>query len=260
MIFVQNPPIFSVLLAFIYARIHRAQYVIDSHTGAFFPPWSWLPGLHRLLSRKALTTIVHNMSQEKIVKCWGCHTFVLSDYPGPRPDSERFPLDGRFNVGVVSSFAQDEPLDLLFEAASRLPEVQFYVTGDANRIESSLLAQKPHNCLLTGYLSYGRYIGLMREVDVIIALTTRNHTLLSGAYEAVSLGTPLITSDWPVLRDQFSIGTIHVQNTVEGIFEGVRQAQGEHDTLRRDIRTLRDRLQNEWKKSFEELQSLIAKG
>lgn len=259
-VFVQNPPIFCVLVAFIYARIHRATCVIDSHTGAFFPPWRWSLWLHRMLSRSALTTIVHNKSQEKILKTWGCHTFVLSDYPGPRQEGEPFSLDGQFNVAVVSSFAPDEPLDAIFGAATRLPEARFYVTGDSNRIPPPLLTKKPNNCCLTGYLPYQRYLGLLRGVDVIIVLTTRDHTLLSGGYEAVSLGTPLITSDWPVLKDQFSIGTVHVQNTAEGIYEGVRQAQVEHDTLQQDMLRLRDRLQSEWQKSFEELQCLIAKG
>lgn len=239
-IFVQNPPIFCIVVAFFYARIHKAHYVIDSHTGAFLSPkWRWSLWLHRILSRRALTTIVHNGSQEGIVKNWGCHTLVLSDYRGPRPTGESFPLDGPFNVAVVSSFAEDEPLDVVFEAASRIPEVCFYVTGDSNRITASLLSKKPSNCYLTGYLPYERYLGLMKGVDAIIALTTRNHTLLSGASEAVSLGTPLITSDWPILRDQFPIGTVHIPNTVEGIYEGVRKVQVEHDTLRRDILSLR---------------------
>jgi len=35
-ILVQNPPIFCVLVAYLFARRYGARYVIDSHTGAFF--------------------------------------------------------------------------------------------------------------------------------------------------------------------------------------------------------------------------------
>ncbi|MCK4823059.1 hypothetical protein KA005_45275, partial [bacterium] len=67
-VFVQNPPIFCVLVVFLYAQLYGARYVIDSHTGAFLSwKWRWSLGLHRMLSRRALTTIVHNKSQEKIV-------------------------------------------------------------------------------------------------------------------------------------------------------------------------------------------------
>jgi glycosyltransferase involved in cell wall biosynthesis len=207
-----------------------------------------------MLSRRALTTIVHNESQGKIVKGWGCRYCVIAFTPGDYSSSEDFPLDGQFNVAVVSSFAPDEPLNAVFDAASRLPEARFYFTGDSKRIPPALLAKKPNNCCLTGYLSYERYLGLLGGADAIMVLTTRDHTLLMGGFEAVSLGTPLITSDWPTLKDYFPIGAIHVPNTVEGIYEGVRQAQVEHDTLKRDILKLRDRLQNEWEKRFEELQ------
>jgi len=47
--------------------------------------------------------------------------------------------------------------------------------------------------------------------------------LLSGAFEAVSLGTPLIISDWPILRNYFSLGMVHIPNSVGGVCEGVRR-------------------------------------
>ena len=41
-----------------------------------------------------------------------------------------------------------------------------------------------------------------------------------GSFEAASLAIPLIVSDWPILRDYFSLGTVHVPNTEEGVCEG----------------------------------------
>jgi len=253
-VFVQNPPIFCALVASLYARRYGARYVIDSHTGAFLSPkWRWSLGLHRMLSRRALTTIVHNRSQEKIVNRWGCRYCVLAFTPGDYPAGEHFSLDGQFNVAVISSFREDEPLDVVFEAAGLLPEVSFYVTGDYTRIATSLLAKKPDNCRLTGFLPYERYVGLLREVDAAMVLTTQDHTLLMGGFEAVSLGTPLIVSHWPLLRDFFSLGTVHVPNTVEGICEGVRRAQREQTVLQRGILILREQLRSEWEQQFAEL-------
>lgn len=74
------------------------------------------------------------------------------------------------------------------------------------------------------------------------------------------MGTPLITSDWPILKDYFSLGTVHVPNTVEGICEGVRRVQSDGDALRLEMEQLRDLLQKEWEQKFKELQCLIAKG
>ena len=257
-IFIQNPPIVSVLIAFIYARLHGAHCVIDSHTGAFLSPkWRWSVGLHRLLSKGSLATIVHNTSQEKIVKEWGCRYLVVDFTPGSYPPGDEFALDGKFNVAVSSSFREDEPLDLVFEAAALLPEVSFYITGDSKRIAPSILSKKPDNCILTGYLSYERYVGLLRCVDAIMVLTTGDHTLLMGGFEAVSIGTPLIVSDWPILQDFFSLGTVHVANTVQGIHQGVCLAQSKQRSLQQEMLVLQEQLQTKWEHNLAELQRLL---
>ncbi len=257
-IFVQNPPIFCVLVASLYAHWYGAQYVIDSHTGAFLSSkWRWSVGIHRLLSKGALATIVHNISQEKIVEEWGCRYLVIGFTPGIYPQGEDFALEGQFNVAVVSSFREDEPLDLVFEAAALLPAVRFYVTGDSTRVARHLLSKRPSNCLLTGYLSYDQYIGLLRGVDAIMVLTSGDHTLLMGAFEAVSIGTPLIVSDWPILRDYFPLGTVHVPNTVEDICEGVCLAQRKQATLQQEILVLQKQLETEWVQKLAELQRLL---
>lgn len=68
---------------------------------------------------------------------------------------------------------------------------------------------------------------------------------------------PLV-SDWPVLRDCFPRGTVHVPNTVDGICEGVRRAEREREKLRCDISVLRDELDAEWDDRFAQLQRLLA--
>jgi glycosyltransferase involved in cell wall biosynthesis len=260
-VFVQNPPIFSVLLAAIYARRYGARYVIDSHTGAFLSPkWRWSLGLHRLLSREALATIVHNKSQERIVSGWRCPYCVVGFTPGDYPAGEPFRFDGRFSVVLTCGPAGDEPLDAAFAAASQLPDVCFYVTGGSRRIGPGLLAIQGENCRLTGYLPYDHYVGLLRGADAILAITTRDNTLLMGAFEAVSLGIPLIISDWPILQDYFSKGAVHIPNTAEGICSGVCRARREQAALRRDILCLRQRLHREWEREFAVLRDLLRVG
>jgi glycosyltransferase involved in cell wall biosynthesis len=255
----QNAPIFLVGLVFLYARIHNAQYVVDSHTGAFrSPKWRWSRWLHRILSNKALITIVHNKSDEKIVKRWGCRYLVVGFTPGNYPQGELYPLHNDFNVAMPCSFVdKDEPLKAVLDAARRFPQVGFYITGNFNAVSSRWMSEKPDNCHFTGYLAYDKYIGLLRGVDAIMVLTDWNHTLLMGGFEAVSLGKPLITSDWPVLKDHFCLGTVHVPNTVDGIYSGVNQMQKEYDILKKDILILRDHLEYEWNQKLNKIQELI---
>jgi hypothetical protein len=59
----------------------------------------------------------------------------------------------------------------------------------------------------------------------VLTLTTRDHTMLRGAYEAIYQGTPVVVSDWALLRDAFPEGAVHVDNTPEGIAAGIRRIQ-----------------------------------
>jgi glycosyltransferase involved in cell wall biosynthesis len=257
-VYVQNPPIFAAIVVAWYARRSGARFIIDSHTSAFQARrWRWSLGMHRWLSRRALTTIVHNAAQAEIVAQWGAPYTVLGFVFGDYPAGTAFSRNGKFVVAVVSTFEKDEPLDLVFEAARNLPAVSFYVTGDSKRAAPGLLVQKPENCHLTGFMDYDEYIGLLRGADAVMDLTTRDHTLLMGGFEAVALGKPLITSDWPILRSYFSAGTVHVPNTVEGITDGVQQARRHPQELRQEMQRMRDELMAEWEEKSAELWELV---
>jgi glycosyltransferase involved in cell wall biosynthesis len=257
-IFVQNPPIFAVLVASLYARRYGARYVIDSHTGAFrSAKWRWSTGLHRSLSTHALTTIVHNESQGDIVRTWPCSYSVIGFVPGEYPEGEAYPLLDAFNIAVVCGFEADEPVEAIFGAARHLPEVALYVTGDSRQMKRRLLKGIPKNIHLTGYMPYERYVGLLRNADAVMDLVDDEHTLLLGAFEAVSLGVPMILSDSPLLRKYFSAGAIHVVNTVEGICGGIRDMQHEVNRLREEIGFLRSELEAEWEQRRQELSGLL---
>jgi len=259
-IFVQNPPIFCALVAFLYSSLHRVCYVIDSHTGAFLSPrWRWSLGLHRWLSRRASATLVHNVDQEKIVKTWGCPYIVLGFTPGAHSSKELFPLDGKFNIAVICSVGEDKWLSEVFDAAVLLPDVRFYITGESRRIPRPLLMRKPENCLLTDFLPYEKYTSLLAGANAVMDLHDRDHTLLLGGFEAVSLGRPLITSDWPLLRDFFSQGTVYVSNTAQSICEGVQLVLRDEARLQREISLLRDKLELDWEQQFGRLLLLLKK-
>ncbi len=258
-VFVQSPPIFAVLLAYVYSLFHRSQYVILAHSGAFVSPkWRWSLGLHRFLSCRAAATVVHNGDVAEMIGDWGCRTIVLGFIPGQYPEGEQFPLKPGFNVAVVSTFAEDEPLDVIFAAAARMENVRFFVTGNASRMSAELRSLVPSNCTLTGYIPYDHYIGLLRGVDIVLDLTTRDHTVLMGAFEAVSLGTPVIVSDWPVLREWFTGGSVYVPNTVAGLCLGIERAYRDQPNLTNGVIDLRHRLEERWARDFGELQSLLS--
>ena len=55
----------------------------------------------------------------------------------------------------------------------------------------------------------------------------------------MALEKPLITSDWPLLRETFNRGTINVDNTVAGITAGIETALRNHRSLALEMKMLR---------------------
>lgn len=260
-VFVQNPPVFCALVVYVFGKFFQSRFILDSHTAAFLSRrWGRFLWLHRWLAKRAFLSIVHNRSQEAIIRDWNCPYLVIGFAPGDYPPGEPFLFTGAFNLAVPCTFHDDEPIDIIFEAARRLPNVHFYFTGDFRHLSPELVKGKPGNCHLTGFLNYGQYIGLLRGADAILDLTTRDGTVLSGAFEAISLGKPLIVSDWQVLRNYFSAGTVYVPNSVDGICNGVSHLQSNMQELSRGIVQLQAALNLEWRQNFAKLMALLSEG
>jgi len=178
---------------------------------------------------------------------------ILDDVPTQFPAGKPYPVNGQANIAVISSFAPDEPLETIVTAALNLPNVHFYITGDCKRASKSLLAKTPANVTFTGFLPDSDYFGLLRSVDVVMVLTMRDHTNQRGACEAVWLGKPLITSDWPVLRRYFDKGTVHVDNSVESIQQGLLEIQMNLSDFQAGILVLQEERRRQWYERAEAL-------
>lgn len=258
LVFVQNPPIFSALFTWVYCAITRSSLIIDSHTDALQSKvWNWSLPLHRFLSRRAKVTLVTNDYLAQVVRNWGANSQIIVDVPSKLPQGKVYPLKYAFNIAMVSSFAPDEPLDEVFEVAKSLPEIGFYITGNPAWGAKQIPDPLPANVHLTGFLSDEEYYGLLRSTQAVMALTKKNYTMQRGACEAVWLGQPIITSNWPVLREAFHKGTIHVDNTPSGIRTGVLEMQKTHAQLVKKVESLQDFRQEQWQEAILQLQTLI---
>lgn len=246
-VFVMTPPVFAALPAFWYAWRYGKQVVLDAHTAAFvLPRWRWFQWLQRWCCRRAVTTLVSNEHLAAHVRTLGGDATVVPDVPIVFPEVEPFRRPRAFVVVAVCSFDVDEPVDAIFEAARRLPEVQFFVTGNPRKLPADVAAKRPPNLTLTGYLSVPAYGGLLSGADAVMVLTTFDHTMLRGAYEAVYQGTPVITSDWALLRDAFPEGAVHVDNTAPSIAAAVEAVRTRHAEFRAGAARLRQRKLDRW--------------
>jgi glycosyltransferase involved in cell wall biosynthesis len=257
-IHVQNPPFVCTLVVYLYCRIFGAQFVIDHHSAAFARAWRWASPIQKFLARRAVTNIVTNQHWADIIHSWKAHALIMGDPFLPLSKGEAFPVKPGFNVAFVGTYAPDEPLDAVLKAAVQLPQAHLYITGDTKRKPKSFFENLPANVTCTGFLPDSQYIGLLRAVDAIMVLTTRDHTLQLGGCEAVSVGQPLITSDWPFLRGFFSVGTVHVANSSDGIRDGILAMQEQHKELKREMVTFRQNSRREWNSQLAQLKQMVA--
>lgn len=255
---VMNPPIVLPLTAWLWCAVHRVPLAIDSHTGAFLGKWGRFLPCHRWVSRRARCTIVTNSDLARTVTSWGARAFVLPiEIPDfePRPAG---PVPERPRLTVVQSFSADEPLEEVLTAARELNDCVFFVTG---RIPEGRRAwverEAPENVTFTDYLSDKDYRRRLRDSDVVLVLVRFGDTLLQGGAETVAVEVPLITSDWPVLRAFFSRGTVYVDNRPESIVEAVRGVLSRHESLCRDMRSLKATLRDEWSDQVRALRELV---
>jgi glycosyltransferase involved in cell wall biosynthesis len=261
LVFVQSPPGLAILVVAIYCALTGSRYIVDAHSAALQlsvwtkPRWLWAG-----LARKALVTIVTNEHMAHMLQGWGARALVIRDIPTTFPEGGTYPLNGDFNVTMVNTFSTDEPLEQVLEAAQGMDGVRLYVTGSIRRGNPQLLEHAPKNVTFTDFLSIEEYYALMRGSHAVMCLTTRDNTMQRGACEALSLGKPIITSHWQILRGYFHKGTVHVDNTSEGIRHGVQEMRSRYEEYVSGIRELQVSQQAEWEEKVRELESIIRSG
>ena len=258
-VFVMAPPVFAALPAFWYAWRHDAHVVIDAHTCAFvLPRWRSLQWLQRWCCRRARTTLVTNDHMADVVRAGGGHATLVPDVPVQFPGDRRYPRTSAFTVVVVCSFADDEPTAVFLDAAARLSNVHMYLSGDSDALPTAVRANVPSNVTLTGFLDTAAYGGLICAADVVVDLTTEDHTMLRGAYEAIYQGVPVIVSDWPLLRASFPIGAVLVANTPDALAAAIRTVEKDLERFRAEAARLRADKLTAWEVTRRNIEARLA--
>ena len=259
-IFVMAPPLFAAFPALLWKWLFAVPFVLDCHTGAFTNRrWRRLQWLQHFLGRQAATNLVTNNHLQELVESHGGKTTIVRDVPVEFQATDEYPLPAGFNIAVVCSFNYDEPITEMFMAARQLvgAEVNFFFTGNPKHLRPEIAEQRPDNVTLTGYLSDQQYGSLLSQADVVMTLTTQDHTMLRGAWEAIYQATPVIISDWPILKEAFESGAIHVDNSQESIAQAVLFAQENIRDLSCQAEMARNQRIERWQKVKQSINKAI---
>ena len=246
-VIVQNPSFMLAFVAVLWKPIFKYTVGVDTHNSGF--------GLHRnnlvlrlilkYIQKNADFVITHNKRIHSLVAHEGGEVIVIPDPVPNIPDSGTFSLKENNKVLLICSFGKDEPYREVIEAAKMVPvRCHIYVTGQyEGHIDPVTL---PSNVSLLGWLSWRKYNALLKAVDIIMVLTTREDCLLCGAYEAVSVRCPLITSNTKALRSYFDKGVVYTGHSPSELATAIDIALRDKLKLRKEIGQLDEALRADW--------------
>ncbi len=264
-IIVQNPSLILTCIVCLLKPLKGFRIIQDLHSyfASHIDKGVGLRGkIYRLLSIyciiKCDLTIVTNEPLKEVVDKYGGRGFVLQDTIPDIASIDKAELVKRNNVVFICTYAADEPYIEVIEAGrALLNEVDIFITGNPRHANDLDKMNIPPNIKITGFLTENNYIALLRNSDAIIDLTTLENCLVCGAYEAVALEKPLVTSNTQTLRDYFYKGTIYSDNNRYSLIDNIREALENKSKLRKEMKLLKSELNNQWSQKFEKLKSLI---
>jgi glycosyltransferase involved in cell wall biosynthesis len=256
---VQCPSIVLGLWALALRPLFGYRLIADLHNEAVRPYivtsrlYAWLL---RIVHRAADLCIVSNPNLAPVVERVGGRTFVLPDkLPALHAaSSETSETAATPSVVFVCTFSPDEPFLEVIEAARALdPAVTVFITG---RYRGKPLSV-PANVRLTGFLPEEAYVALLASADVIVDLTAIEDCLVCGAYEAVALGRPLVTSDTAALRSYFRRGTVYSRHDSGSLAAAITYALAHRERLAAEMRELKPALIASWTKQRNALRRVL---
>jgi hypothetical protein len=237
------PPFVAAVVAWTGARFGRHRLAVDIHSGAMLDRrWRWSVPILAAIARRSTVAIVTVDTLAARLRDRGVADVMVMPDPLPTVAVSGSPAgtgDGAPGavhplVVAVLGWGDDEPIEELVAAAAGRPW-RLELTGRPRR-----RIPLPENVRSTGFLAGPAYGDRLVSADLVVVLTTREDTLLSGAWETIALGRPLVVSSTAALVSAFGPDVAAAGDDPESIRAAIEAALGDPAAADRS-RTLRDR-------------------
>lgn len=252
----QNPSVVLALFTVIFKKVFGYCAGVDTHNGglALDSSSELLKKVAKFIQRNADFIIITNEPLKEIVENNGGTAIVLPDKIPDIKKAKIKKLQHKTNLLFICTYAGDEPFEEVFKSAGILKNVDdvgIYVTGNyTNKVEPSMYSDNLH---FMGRIPWDDFDSMLQSADAVIDLTTRENCLICGAYESVSVKTPMILSNTEALKTYFNKGAVYAENTKEGIVNAVIEFISKKNILKDEVSKLKHELQTGWDDSKENL-------
>ena len=252
LVFVQNPSLGLAVIAVALRPLLRLTLVVDTHNEGVRPfvrSDRFTRHLTQWILGAADVAIVTNpYLAADVDACSGTPVVV----PDALPDLQvrDFVSQGEStgpSAFVIATYAPDEPITEIIQAAKLCEgDIDFCFSGDMPDRVIESIGGLPKNVRRLGYLDENQFYSAMAASTVVVDLTKMDHCLVCGAFEAISVGVPLVLTDDPAGRDLFDSGIRFVTNTPEEIAVAVRDVCSRSEAYRSEIVAMAERYRQNW--------------
>jgi glycosyltransferase involved in cell wall biosynthesis len=230
------PPLPLVLLLLLLQRVRHFTLVVDAHTGAVRSRSGGPRRVFRVVARFADRVLVASPTLEAELREAGVDVVVVHD-PIPAREDTGDVADSPETVLFPATWAFDEPIEALVEAARSVPDVRVVVTGRVR--PTRITGELPPNVELTGFLSRDEYERRFDTATAVLALTTREDTMQRAGYEALASAKPLVVSDTRALLGYFDDAAVPTAADAASLAAAISRCVAEAPALRERMRSLR---------------------
>jgi len=245
-------------------RFNKVIIIVDCHTKALRRKAKGLLNyifwpLKKLSFYYANVTIISNTGLVPDIKKLHDNFIILPDKIPEVKINLVKPYPFKYCVNI-SSFSVDEPFDEILELSEILKEdIKIFWTGKypqkVNKIKSNYT-----NIEFTGYISFDEYYNLIANADCLLALTTEEDCLQSGAYEAISFEVPLVISNTKALRNYFQDAAIYTEHVPQSIAVAILQAMENASVIKTSMRELKKIRSKEFNSELNKISYLFKDG
>lgn len=258
---VQNPSIALSALAVIFKPLLGYKLLIDAHNEAVRPYNNdhkfFLYMARWIISRSDATIVSNDYLAQDVSGYGGCPIVVPDVLPDIPPKSSYDSSNEReILFAFICTYAKDEPFAKVFEAAEALKgKAKLLVTGKVPKyVKESTLSD---NIALLGYIPDHDYISLLQKVDIVIDLTTMEHCLVCGSYEALQVEKPMILSKDEANERLFPCAIL-TKNDSQSICDAMTKAMREIEHLKTETKSWKEKFIYEEKERLGKLVDLLS--